>query len=152
MHALNVDAMRKVSLNVPLPIAAGERLYTRFGFRQYIEKQVVDIIQPDISLAGCLTETKKIADYADTRYPRAAPSLCGPIHTAACIQLDACLPNFIIQEWRPYAGDSVLDLVDEPLDDKAVNGYVEVPDRPGLGVTLNEDAVKRYPCLSITAD
>ena len=153
VHALNVDAMRKVSLNVPLPIAAGERLYTRFGFRQYIEKQVVDIIQPDISLAGGLTETKKIADYADTYGIHVQPHLCaGPIHTAACIQLDACLPNFIIQEWRPYAGDSVLELVDEPLDDKAINGYVEVPDRPGLGVTLNEDAVKRYPCLSITAD
>jgi len=153
VHALNVDAMLKVSQNVPLPIAAGERLYTRYGFRQYIEKQVVDIIQPDISLAGGLTETKKIADYADTYGIHVQPHLCaGPIHTAACIQLDACLPNFIIQEWRPYAGDSVLALVNEPLDDKAVNGYVEVPDRPGLGITANEEALKRYPCVRIAAD
>jgi galactonate dehydratase len=152
VHALNVDAMLKVSKNVPLPIAAGERLYTRFGFRQYIEKQVVDIIQPDISLAGGLTETKKIADYAETYDMHVQPHLCaGPVHTAACIQLDACLTNFIIQEWRPYAGDSVLDLVNEPLDDKAEKGYLTVPDRPGLGVTLNEDAVKRYPVVHITA-
>jgi len=150
VHALNVDAMLKVSRNVPIPIAAGERLYTRYGFRQYVEKQVVDIIQPDISLAGGLTETKKIADYADTYGIHVQPHLCaGPVHTAACIQLDACLPNLAIQEWRPYAGDSVLDLVNEPLDDKAEHGYVKVPDRPGLGVTLNEDAARRYPRIVI---
>jgi galactonate dehydratase len=150
VHALNVDAMRKVSQNVPLPIAAGERLYTRYGFRQYIEKQVLDILQPDIGLAGGLTETKKIADYAETYDMHIQPHLCaGPVHTAACIQLDACLTNFIIQEWRPYAGDSVLELVDEPLDDKAVNGYLAVPDRPGLGVVLNEEAVRGYDCIRI---
>jgi len=110
----------------------------------------VDIIQPDISLAGGLTETKKIADYADTYGIQVQPHLCaGPVHTAACIQLDACLPNLAIQEWRPYAGDSVLDLVNEPLDDKAEHGYVKVPDRPGLGVTLNEDAARRYPRIVI---
>jgi galactonate dehydratase len=151
VHALNVDAMLKVSRNVPLPIAAGERLYTRFGFRQYIEKQVVDVIQPDISLAGGLTETKKIADYAETYDIHVQPHLCaGPIHTAACIQLDACMTNLLIQEWRPYAGDSVLDIVNEPLDDKAEKGYLTVPDRPGLGVTLNESAVQRYPCVRVS--
>jgi galactonate dehydratase len=150
IHALNVDAMLKVTQNVPLPIAAGERLYTRFGFREYIEKQVVDIIQPDISLAGGITETRKIAAQAETYNIHVQPHLCaGPVHTAACIQLDACMPNFIIQEWRPYAGDSVLDLVNEPLDDKAENGYVTVPDRPGLGVTLNEEAVRGYACVRI---
>ena len=150
VHALNVDAMRKVTQNVSLPIAAGERLYTRFGFRQYIESQALDILQPDVGLAGGLTETKKIADYAETYNLHIQPHLCaGPIHTAACIQLDACLTNFIIQEWRPYAGDSVLELVEEPLDDKAVDGYLTVPDRPGLGVTLNEEAIRQYECIRI---
>jgi galactonate dehydratase len=153
VHALNVDAMRKVARRVPLPIAAGERLYTRFGFREYIEKQVVDIIQPDISLAGGLTETKKIADYADTYGIHVQPHLCaGPVHTAACIQLDAAMPNLIIQEWRPYAGDSMLELVNEPLDDKARHGYLEVPQRPGLGVTANEPVLARYPCVHIAVD
>ncbi len=150
VHALNVDAMRKVTENVPLPIAAGERLYTRFGFRQYIEKQVLDILQPDVGLAGGLTETKKIADHAETYNLHIQPHLCaGPIHTAACIQLDACLTNFIIQEWRPYAGASVLELVEEPLDDKAVDGYLTVPDKPGLGVILNEEVIQQYDCIRI---
>jgi galactonate dehydratase len=150
VHALNVDAMRKVSQNVPLPIAAGERLYTRFGFRQYIEKQALDILQPDISLAGGLTETKKIADYAEIYDMHIQPHLCaGPVHTAACVQLDACITNFIIQEWRPYAGASVLALVEDPLDDKAENGYLTVPDRPGLGVMLNEEAVQAYDCVRV---
>ncbi len=150
VHALNVKAMCKVTQNVPLPIAAGERLYTRFGFRPYIESQALDILQPDIGLAGGLTETKKIAAYAETYDLQVQPHLCaGPVHTAACIQLDACLTNFIIQEWRPYAGGSVLELVEDPLDDKAENGYLTVPNRPGLGVSLNEDAIRRYDCIRI---
>jgi len=150
VHALNVDAMLKVARNVPIAIAAGERLYTRFGFRQYVERQALDIVQPDISLAGGLTEAKKISDYADVYGIHVQPHLCaGPVHTAACIQLDACIPNFIIQEWRPYAGDLLLDLVNEPLDGRAEGGYVAVPDTPGLGVTLNEAAASEHPCVRI---
>jgi galactonate dehydratase len=143
--AMNVDAMLKVTQNVPMPIAAGERLYTRYGFREYIEKQVVDVLQPDLGLAGGISEVKKIADMAETYGMHMQPHHCaGPISTAASVQIDGCITNFIIQEWRPYAGQPVFDLVEEALDTQAVDGYLTLPDKPGLGVTLNEEVIARY--------
>jgi galactonate dehydratase len=145
IDAMNVECMKKVSENVNIPIAAGERLYTRYGFRQYIEKQALDILQPDIGLAGGLTEVKKIADYADTYNIHIQPHNCiGPIATAVAIQLDAAIPNFIIQEWSPYRPSNIYNLVDNPLEHKVKNSYITVPDLPGLGVELVEDAVKKY--------
>ncbi|MBC7235212.1 MAG: mandelate racemase/muconate lactonizing enzyme family protein [Chloroflexi bacterium] len=150
VDAMNVEAMLKVSRNVPIPIAAGERLYTRYGFREYIEKQVVDILQPDLGLAGGLSEVKKIAAYAETYNMHIQPHHCaGPISTAASIQLDACITNLAIQEWRPYAEQRVYDLVEEAYDTQAVNGRLQVPDKPGLGVTLNEEVIASYPHLHI---
>ena len=145
VDAMNVEAMKKVGENVPIPIAAGERLYTRYGFRAYIESQAIDILQPDVGLAGGLTEAKKIAAYAETYDLHVQPHHCAsPISTAASVQLDACITNFVIQEWRPYWESPIMDLVEEPLDTQAVAGYLTVPDKPGLGVTLNEDALSRY--------
>ncbi len=86
-----------------IPIAAGERLYTRYGFRQYIEKQVLDILQPDVGLAGGISETRKIATYAETYNLHVQPhNYAGPVATAAALQVDACIPNFIIQEFFPF--------------------------------------------------
>jgi len=150
VDAMNVECMLKVSRSVPIPIAAGERLYTRYGFREYIEKQVVDILQPDLGLAGGISEVKKIAAYAETYDLHVQPHHCGgPVNTAASIQLDACITNFIIQEWRPWAGEDVLSIVEEPLDVQATNGRLVVPDKPGLGVTLNEEVVKRHACIRV---
>ncbi|MBI4830641.1 MAG: mandelate racemase/muconate lactonizing enzyme family protein [Candidatus Lindowbacteria bacterium] len=150
VDALNVDCMKKVSENINVPIAAGERLYSRYHFRKYIEEQVLDFLQPDIGLAGGLTETKKIATYAETYNLVVAPHNCaGPVATAAAVQLDACMTNFLIQEWFPYFSDEHYSLVTKPLEKKAVNGYFEIPDTPGLGVELNEEAVKELDCVVV---
>jgi len=150
VDAMNVECMRKVGENVKIPIAAGERLYTRYGFREYIEKQVTDILQPDIGLAGGITELKKIASFAETYDLHVQPHNCaGPIATAAAVQLDACITNFIIQEWFPYRDPRFYALVEEDLDTKAVNSYYTLPDKPGLGITLNEEVVSRYDCAHV---
>lgn len=150
VDTMNVECMRKVSENVPIPIAAGERLYTRYGFREYIEKQVIDILQPDLGLAGGLTEVKKIATYAETYDLHVQPHNCGgPISTAASVQLDACITNFVIQEWFPYRGLAFYELVTDAFESKVVNSEFTVPDEPGLGLILNEDAIARYPSIHV---
>jgi galactonate dehydratase len=150
VDALNVDSMRKVSENVNVPMAAGERLYSRYHFRKYIEDQVLDILQPDIGLAGGLTETKKIATYAETYNLVVAPHNCaGPVATAAAVQLDACMTNFLIQEWFPYFSDEHYGLVTDALERKAVDGYIEIPDTPGLGVELSEEVIKGHDCIVV---
>ena len=150
VDAMNVECMRKVGENVNIPIAAGERLYTRYGFREYIEQQVTDILQPDIGLAGGITELKKIASFAETYDLHVQPHNCaGPIATAAAVQLDACITNFIIQEWFPYRDPRFYDLVEEDLDTKTVNSYYTLTDKPGLGITLNEEVISRYDCVHV---
>ena len=150
VDALNVDSMKKVAENINVPIAAGERLYTRYHFRKYIEDQVLDILQPDVGLAGGITETKKIASYAETYNLVVAPHNCaGPVATAAAAQIDACTTNFVIQEWFPYFAEEHYALVTDPLEPKAVDGYYEIPDTPGLGIELNEDVVKDLDCIVI---
>jgi galactonate dehydratase len=150
VDALNVDCMRKVAENVDIPIAAGERLYTRYGFRQYVEQQVVDILQPDIGLAGGISETKRIAAYAETYNQHVQPHNCaGPVATAAAVHVDACIPNFIIQEWFPYRPAANYALVEQAYEPQVVDGYMTVPQTPGLGVTLNDAEVAQYPCVRV---
>ncbi len=151
VDALNVDCMRKVGENVAIPIAAGERLYTRYGFRQYIEQQVIDILQPDLGLAGGITETKKIAAYAETYDLHVQPHNCaGPVASAAAVQVDACIPNFIIQEWFPYREAETYALVEEALEPQMVDGYLPLPTKSGLGVVLDDDVMANYECIRIT--
>ncbi|MEA3345616.1 MAG: mandelate racemase/muconate lactonizing enzyme family protein [Chloroflexota bacterium] len=150
VDALNVECMRKVAENGDIPIAAGERLYTRYGFRQYIEGQVIDILQPDVGLAGGITETKKIATHAETYNLHLQPHNCaGPVATAAAIQLDACMTNFIIQEWFPYHEEAHYRLVNQALEHQVVDGYLTISEAPGLGVELNDEVIDQYPCLQV---
>ena len=150
VDAMNVECMKKVADHVPLKIAAGERLYTRYMFREYIESQVLDLLQPDVGLAGGITECKKIAAAAETYNLHVQPHNChGPIATAAAVQLDACLTNFLIQELVPFREQITYDLVNEPLEITVVDGYMPVPEGPGLGVTLNEELVARCPHLRL---
>jgi galactonate dehydratase len=150
VDAMNVEAMLKVSQNVPVPIAAGERLYTRYGFREYIEKQALDILQPDMGLAGGISEVKKIAAYAETYDIHVQPHNCaGPVSTAAAVQLDACITNFVIQEWFPYRTDGTYELVEEALEPKAKDSTYTLIDTPGLGVTLNEEVVSKYLAVHV---
>jgi galactonate dehydratase len=150
VDAMNVACMKKVAENVPLKIAAGERLYTRYMFREYIEGQVLDLLQPDVGLAGGITEVKKIASYAETYGLHIQPHNChGPIATAAAAQIDACITNFLIQELVPFRERIAYDLVLEPLELQVKDGQMPVPEGPGLGVTLNESLVGRCPRIHI---
>jgi galactonate dehydratase len=150
VDSTNVECMLKVAQNVPIPIAAGERLYTRYGFRQYIEKQAVDVLQPDIGLAGGISEAKKIATYGEVYGLHVQPHNCGgPISTAASVQLDACITNFIIQEWFPNRDSTFYDLVEDALEQHVTNSQFAIPNEPGLGINLNERAIARYPCIHV---
>jgi galactonate dehydratase len=150
VDAMNVACMKRVAENVPLKIAAGERLYTRYMFREYLEDQVLDLVQPDVGLAGGITETFKIAAYADLYNVPVQPHNChGPIATAAAVQIDACIPNFYIQELVPFRDRIAYELVLEPLELTVEEGRMPVPEKPGLGVTLNEDLVARCPVIRV---
>ncbi|MGC9521214.1 MAG: mandelate racemase/muconate lactonizing enzyme family protein [Anaerolineae bacterium] len=150
VDALNVESMRRVAENVDIPLAAGERLYTRYGFRPYIEGQIIDVLQPDLGLTGGISEVKKIATYAEIYNLHVQPHNCaGPVSTAASVQVDCCITNFIIQEWFPYREDENYDLVTRALEPQVVDGYLPIPTAPGLGVELNEDAIGLYDCITV---
>lgn len=135
----NPDALAVIARSTPVPIATGERLYTKWGFRDVIEKQAAAILQPDLSHAGGIFETREIAAMAEAYYINLAPhSAIGPVAFAACMQLDACIPNFLIQEQVDFAlGDGILK-----QDWKVVDGYIALPTKPGLGFEINEAALK----------
>ncbi|MBL7223414.1 MAG: galactonate dehydratase [Candidatus Brocadiae bacterium] len=132
----NVDALATVARATSIPIATGERLFTRWGFREVLEKQAAAILQPDVSHAGGILETRKIAAMAETYYAAIAPHCpLGPISLAAGLQVDACTPNFLCQE-QVSLGEGVLK---EPF--VVEDGHVAVPTGPGLGIEVDEEAV-----------
>ncbi len=138
----NVDAMVRVARSTTVPLATGERLYTKWGYREVIEKQAVSIIQPDLSHMGGIFEARKIAAMAESHYISVAPHCpLSAVSLAACLQLDACTPNFLMQE-QISLGD---DLLVEPF--KVQSGYVDVTDKPGLGIEIDMDKLKalKYP-------
>lgn len=133
----NVDTMVTIARSTSIPIATGERLFTRFGYREYIEKQAAVIYQPDISHCGGILEAKKIAAMAEVYYAGVAPHCpLGPISLAAGIQVDAAIPNFVCQE-HVSLGEGYIK---NPFVIK--NGHVDVPTGPGLGIEVDEDAVR----------
>ncbi len=141
----NVQALKKVSDQVKMPIAVGERLYTRYGFRDVMELQAADILQPDIGNTGGIMETKKIAAMAEVYNMRIQPHTCSsPVATAAALQLDACISNFFIQEIYPYRIPEHFQIVDHAPELDIQNGYLPIPDKPGLGVELVEERVKPF--------
>lgn len=141
----NVEALKKVSEQVQMPVAVGERLYTRYGFRRVLELQAADILQPDIGNTGGIMETKKIAAMAEVYNMRIQPHTCSsPVATAAALQLDACIPNFFIQEIYPYRIPEHFQIVDRAPELDIKNGYLPIPDKPGLGVELVEENVNPY--------
>lgn len=132
----NVDELVRVARSTSIPIATGERLFTKWGFREVIEKQAAAILQPDLSHAGGISEVKKIAAMAECYYASIAPHCpLGPIALAACLQLDASIPNFLIQEFVNL-GEGYLK---EPFE--LVDGSIPLPTGPGLGIELDEEAL-----------
>jgi len=141
----NLDALKKVSDAIPIPVATGERLFTKWGYKDLLEKQAAVIIQPDPSHDGGILETKKIAAMAETYYVGVAPhNPNGAVSTAVCLQIDANIPNFLIQEMNVADYDSwVIRLLHKPF--AIVDGYIEVPSGPGLGIEVNEEELKKHP-------
>ncbi|MCI0438295.1 MAG: galactonate dehydratase [Chloroflexi bacterium] len=136
----NKDALKMVSQAVPFPIATGERLLSRWEFRELFEANAVAIIQPDVSHCGGISELKKIANMAEVYYIHTAPHCAiGPVAFSSCLQVDACVPNFFIQEQVDAGlGNGLLQ-----KDWVVKDGYIDLPDKPGLGIEIDEDAACR---------
>jgi galactonate dehydratase len=138
-----VDALVTVARASPVPIATGERLFTRWGFREVMEKQAAAVLQPDLGHAGGILEARKIAALAETYYASVAPhNPRGPGVTMASLHVAAGTPNFLIQE---VVHDDPLraEMLIEPL--RVENGFVPLPRAPGLGLRFDESLAARYP-------
>lgn len=141
----NFDAMQLVAQNIHIPIATGERIHTIFEFEMLLARGAVQYVRPDVCMAGGLTHCKKIAALAESRYVGVVPhNPLSPVSTAACLQLAACIPNFALQEYplgedRPPKSEIVKSAV------KLEGGYLLIPDAPGIGIELADDAQEKYP-------
>ncbi len=143
----NIDALASFKKQCPIPVATGECLYTKYDFRDLIVREAADIIQPDVCLMGGLLEMKKVAAIAEASYVVVAPhNPMGPVATAVNVHFAASTPNFIVLEYTPDDRPPRRDLVQEPLVVR--DGYIELPTKPGLGIELNEEALKHYPFRS----
>jgi len=140
------DAMARVARKLDVPIATGERLHTVHEFETLLERDAVDYVRPDVCMVGGLSHAKKIAGLAEAHYAQVVPhNPLSPVSTAACLQLAACIPNFAIQEY-PYRqddGEPGRELLAEPL--ARDGGYLEIPQSPGIGVELDDEAVANAP-------
>ena len=140
----NLDALKAVKDKSPVAISAGERLYTRWYYRKMFDIAAADYIQPDISHAGGIMELKKIAAEAECRYMAFAPhNPSGPVANAATLQLAACCPNFTILEIMYSDVEWRKDICNEQLEYK--NGYITIPQKPGLGIEIDESECAKHP-------
>jgi galactonate dehydratase len=139
VQALNVDVMADLAKKTRIPLATGERIFTKWGFREILEKKAAMILQPDVCYAGGITELKIIAGMAESYYAPIAPhNPQGPCSLAASLQIAAAIPNFLIQE----RGDNeYTDLLAKPLP-PIVGGYRPLLEGPGLGITIDEDKLR----------
>ena len=141
----DIESLRRVSDSVDIPLGAGERLASIFGLRQLIEEEIVDVIQPDTGRAGGLMQMKKMAAMAEAHHIMMAPhdGSLGPVAEMAAVHLLSTLPNFLILE---HLADDVPQryevMTGQP---EIVGGDIIVPDTPGLGVDIVEEAIARYP-------
>lgn len=143
----NRECLREIANHVATPIALGERLYSRWDFKSVLADGFVDIIQPDLSHAGGITECRKIAAMAEAYDVAVAPHCpLGPIALAACLQLDAVSHNAFIQEQslgiHYNESNDILDYLVDPSVFTYHDGYVDIPQAPGLGIEINEAYVK----------
>jgi galactonate dehydratase len=137
VQAQYVDVLADIARSTEVPIATGERLFTKWGFREVLEKRAASILQPDLSHAGGIMETRIIAGMAEAYYAGIAPHCpLGPIALAACLQVDAAIPNFLAQEGGRITGEGYIKT---PF--KHENGYLPLPTAPGLGIELDEEAL-----------
>jgi galactonate dehydratase len=141
--AENIDAMREVRASTSTPICCGENIYMRWGFRELLEKRAADIIMPDFQKTGGLLEARKIADMAHAYYVPVAPhAVTSPVGMMATAHVCAVIPNFLVQEWHWIdSPDLWRNWVKE--GEIIQKGYIAPPDRPGLGVEMNDDGARK---------
>ena len=141
----DVEALARVAANVDIPIAVGERHSNIYGLREHIEREIVDVVQPDTGRAGGLMQMKKIAAMAEAHFITMAPhdGSLGPVAEMAAVHLVSTLPNFLILE---HMADDVPQRYEvmEPQPE-VVDSHIAVPDRPGIGVDIVEEAIAKYP-------
>jgi len=138
----NHDVQREVTQSTTTPIGVGENVYRKHGQRRLIEEQAVDIIAPDMPKVGGMRETRKIADLADMYYiPVAMHNVASPIATMGSAHVGAAIPNSLAVEYHSYELGWWEDLVEE---DVIEDGYITIPEEPGLGLTLDMDAVEEH--------
>ncbi len=140
----SAERMAYVASNTTVPIATGERLHNVFEFREFLQWKACKIVRPDLCLCGGLTQGKKIAALAEAFQMWTVPhNPLGPVSTAVCVQLDACIPNALVQEYTGEGsalGEDHKNVVKSPI--KLESGYLIVPETPGIGVEMDEDAVR----------
>jgi galactonate dehydratase len=143
----NIEAMADLARRMPMPLAFGERLSTIQQFQDVLNRKAAMFLRPDLSLAGGITNCRKIATLAEPHYVGVVPhNPLSCVLTAACVQVCASVHNIPIQEYPGGEFDKPKrDLVKEPL--QVERGYLKIPDKPGIGVALNEEAFKFYPPL-----
>lgn len=141
----NFDSMALIAAHIDIPIATGERLHTPQEFAMLLARGAVHYVRPDVCLCGGLTGAKKIAALAEAHGVGVVPhNPLGPISTAACLQLAACIPNFALQEYPlgedvPPKSEMVTPLLQRE------GGYLRIPTEPGIGLALTPDAATRFP-------
>lgn len=143
----NEEHYKEVADAVAVPLATGERLYTRWQFKNIFKQGAIDIIQPDVALCGGILETRKIVAMAEAHDMAVAPHApYGPVALAATLQVDSCTPNVFIQEQslgiHYNKGFDLLDFVKNKEVFQYKDGYVDLPSKPGLGLEMDEDRIK----------
>ena len=149
IHPMNHENMQMAAKKLHIPLASGERIYTRWGYRPFFEKQALAVIQPDICTCGGITEAKKICDMANTYDTTVQIHVCGsPVTTAATLQVEAVIPNFLIHEQNTVARKKAMtDMC--VYDYQPVAGRFSVPDLPGLGQAFRDDVMAAYLACTI---
>lgn len=141
----NFDAMGEVAQKINIPIATGERLHTIYEFQMLLTRGAVQYVRPDVCMCGGISGSKKIAAMAEAHHVGVVPhNPLSPVSTAACIQIAACIPNFALQEF-PTGEDKPpkSEIVKQTLE--VDQGFLIIPDTPGIGIELTEDAMARFP-------
>ena len=143
--AENIDALASAKQNINIPVVTGEELYTKFEFREIFEKQAADIINPDVCNVGGILELKEIAAMAEPYFVAVSPHNYNSttLGLAATVNASATMPNFLITEYFVNFEELGKDIATTPFE--VENGYINLPESPGLGIDLDEESLAKYP-------